>query len=83
MIIQTSSGPTCKNGEKPLIFVTHDKSIFHVFDGLGRQWLPASKQPLCKKGAGMALHVSDFLIDVCERLTLTDDDATTNGERGM
>jgi hypothetical protein len=35
--------PNLQNGEKPLIFVTHDESIFHVFDGLGRQWLPTGK----------------------------------------
>jgi len=25
--------PNLQNGEKPLIFVTHDESIFHAFDG--------------------------------------------------
>ncbi len=67
-----------QNGEKPLIFVTHDESIFHVFDGQGRQWLPAGEQPLCKKGAGLALHVSDFLADVCRCLTLADDNVAMN-----
>jgi hypothetical protein len=66
--------------EKPLIFVTHDKSIFHAFDGQGRQWLLAGEQPLHKKGAGLALHVNDFLADVCGRLTLTDGDVATNDE---
>jgi len=28
--------PNLQNGEKPLIFVTHDKSIFHAFDGQGK-----------------------------------------------
>jgi hypothetical protein len=46
--------PNLQNGEKPLIFVTHDESIFHVFDGQGRQWLPVAEQPLRKKGAGLA-----------------------------
>ncbi len=32
--------PNLQNGEKPLIFVTHDEFIFHAFDGQGRQWLP-------------------------------------------
>ncbi len=31
-----------------------------------------------KKGAGLALHVSDFLTDVYGRLTLVDSDATMN-----
>jgi len=35
---------------------------------------------LRKKGVGQALHVSNFLADVCGRLTLVDDDATTNDE---
>jgi len=72
--------PNLQNGEKPLIFVTHDESIFHTFDGQGRQWLPAGEQPLRKKGVGMALHVSDFLVDVYRRLTRADDDAVTKDE---
>jgi hypothetical protein len=72
--------PNLQNREKPLIFVTHDESIFHAFDGLGRQWLPAGEQPLHKKGVGLALHVSDFLADVCGRLTLTDVDVAMNNE---
>ncbi len=72
--------PNLQNGEKPLIFVTHDESIFHVFDGQGRQWLPTGEQPLHKKGAGLALHVTDFLADVYGRLTLVDNDAVTNNE---
>jgi len=35
---------------------------------------------LHKKGAGLALHVSDFLADVCGRLTLAEDDATMNNK---
>ncbi len=33
-----------------------------------------------KKGAGLALHVNDFLVDVYGHLTLADDDAATNDE---
>jgi hypothetical protein len=72
--------PNLQDGEKLLIFVTHDESIFHVFDGQGSQWLPVKEQPLRKKGAGLALHVNDFLANVCGRLTLADDDAATNDE---
>jgi hypothetical protein len=28
--------PNLQNGEKPLIFVSHDEFIFHAFDGQGR-----------------------------------------------
>jgi hypothetical protein len=35
---------------------------------------------LCKKGADLALHDSDFLVDVYGRLTLTDGNAATNDE---
>jgi hypothetical protein len=70
--------PNLQNGEKLLIFVTHDESIFHAFDGQGRQWFPVGEQPLRKKGVGLALHVSDFFADVCGCLTFTDGDATTN-----
>jgi len=72
--------PNLQNGEKPLIFVTHDESIFHAFDGQGRQWLLASEQPLHKKEAGLALHVNDFFVDVCGRLTLADNNVATNDE---
>ncbi len=37
---------------------------------------------MCKKGAGLALHVNDFLADVCGRLTLANDDVTTNDKCG-
>jgi hypothetical protein len=35
---------------------------------------------LRKKGAGLALHVSDFLADVCGRLTFVDGNVATNDE---
>jgi hypothetical protein len=72
--------PNLQNGEKSLIFVTHDESIFHTFDGKGRQWLPAGEQLLRKKVAGLVLHVNDFLADVCGCLTLVDGNAATNDE---
>jgi hypothetical protein len=72
--------PNLQNGEKSLIFITHDESIFHAFDGEGRQWLPIGEQPLRKKGASLALHVSNFFVDVCGRLTLTNSDVATNDE---
>ncbi|RPB03051.1 hypothetical protein L873DRAFT_1867230 [Choiromyces venosus 120613-1] len=37
---------------KPIVFITHDKSTFNSNDG---------RNPLCKKGHGQELHVSDFL----------------------
>jgi hypothetical protein len=72
--------PNLQNGEKPLIFVTHDESIFHAFDGQGKQWFPTGEQPLHKKGASLALHVSDFLANVCRCLTFIDGDVATNDE---
>jgi hypothetical protein len=36
-----------QNGEKPLIFVTHDESIFHAFDGQGNGFQLTSS--LCAK----------------------------------
>jgi hypothetical protein len=72
--------PNLQNGEKLLIFITHDECIFHAIDGQGRQWLLVGKQPLHKKGASLALHVSDFFVDVCGRLTFADGDAAMNDE---
>ena len=48
-------------GEKPLVFITHDKSIFNVNDGKRRLWMKDGKQPLRLKGKGKGIIVSSFL----------------------
>jgi hypothetical protein len=40
--------PNLQNGEKPLIFVTHDESIFHAFDGQGKHCFQLASS-LCAK----------------------------------
>ena len=50
------------------ILVTHDESVFYANDKKKTFWRPIGYQSLHKKGAGLSLHVSDFLTEVNGRL---------------
>ncbi|RGB26216.1 hypothetical protein C1646_631478 [Rhizophagus diaphanus] len=50
--------------EKRHILITHDKSTFYANDRKKTFWGPVGHQPLQKKGAGLSLHISDFLTEV-------------------
>ncbi|KAI0997788.1 hypothetical protein K3495_g10401 [Podosphaera aphanis] len=47
--------------EKPLIFVTHDESIFNANDGKRQLWINRDSQPLRPKGKGKGIMASTFL----------------------
>ena len=49
---------------RPIVFITHDESIFNCNDGRKRIWIHEDKAPLCKKGRAPGLHVSDFLSSI-------------------
>ncbi|RPA97463.1 hypothetical protein L873DRAFT_1790960 [Choiromyces venosus 120613-1] len=51
-------------GEKPLVFITHDESTFNSNDGRKHIWIHEDKSPLRKKGRGQGLHVSDYLTPI-------------------
>ncbi|CAG8820587.1 29089_t:CDS:2, partial [Gigaspora margarita] len=65
------NNPDCKirtfsdlnNGENELVWVTHDETTFYVYNGLHSVWGPKREQPLCKKGLGSAIHISNFLME--------------------
>ncbi|CAG8648645.1 16006_t:CDS:2, partial [Cetraspora pellucida] len=56
--------PLLADGEKEHIWVTHDKSTFHVNDGPRAMWGSEKEQPLRKKEIGLGIHVSDFLTEM-------------------
>lgn len=44
--------PVLEHGERPLMFYTHDESIFYANEGESVLWHPDGQLPLCKKGQG-------------------------------
>ena len=59
--------------DNPLILVTYDECIFSAYDRSWSLWILNGKQPLWKKDNGRSIHISDFLIDVCGRLALSNE----------
>jgi len=49
----------------------HDESIFHANDLRRHVYVRDGKMPLCKKGQGRAIHISDFIVEQTGRLTLS------------
>ena len=56
--------PGLIEGEKPLVLVTHDESIFSANDGKRRVWKEKGKLPLRPKGKGKGIMVSEFLTPI-------------------
>jgi len=52
------------NEERPLVFYTHDESVFYSNDGQRVIWHPKGEMPLRKKGRGRSIMVSEFLSEV-------------------
>ena len=48
-------------GEKPLVFITHDESTFNANDGKRQGWMIQGQQPLKPKSRGKGIMVSGFL----------------------
>ena len=57
--------------QRQYILVTHDESCFHANDGGTYGWAPKGEQPLRKKGPGMGIMVSEFLLDTVGRLAIS------------
>jgi len=51
-------------GNKRHILITHDESVFYANDSKKTFWKPVGHQPFHKKGAGLSLHVSNFLTEI-------------------
>ena len=56
--------PNLPNGERALIFYTHDESVFYSNDGQKVIWHPYGEMPLRKKGQGRSIMVSEFISEV-------------------
>ena len=63
--------PILNLGEKKHILVVHDECIFYLNDGKHGTWAKSGELPLCKKGNGKSIMVSEFLTEACGRLKLT------------
>lgn len=55
--------PTLIGEEKEHVWITHDESVFHTYDGPRTVWGLEGEHPLRKKGQGQGVHVSDFLTE--------------------
>jgi hypothetical protein len=64
--------PKLKPGEKVHIPVVQDESIFRSNELQQRVWSKDGKLPLCKKGQGRSIHVSDFNVELMGQLRLSD-----------
>ena len=69
--------------DKRHILVTHDESVFYANDGKKTFWGPIGYQPFRKKGAGLSLHVSDFLTEVDGRLKFEQEEAYVTMKPGI
>lgn len=52
--------PVLKEGERKVVFVTHDESTFYANDGKNDLWLQQGENYLRKKGVGLSIMVSEF-----------------------
>lgn len=59
-----SKPPSLKEGEKPLVLVTHDESTFNANDGKRRIWIEKEKSSLRPKGRGKRIMASEFLTPI-------------------
>ncbi|CAG8853168.1 23316_t:CDS:1, partial [Gigaspora margarita] len=60
--------PQLADNEKKHIWVTHNETTFHTYNGQHAVWGPEGEHPLRKKGLGPGVHVSDFLTKTIGRL---------------
>jgi hypothetical protein len=75
--------PILDVNEKRHILITHDESVFYANDGKKTFWGPAGHQPLRKKGAGLSLHVSDFLTEIDGRLKFEEEEVCVMMKPGI
>src|SRR5207245_7665769 len=68
--------PNLRDGERALVFYTHDESIFYSNDGQRVIWHPKGEMPLRKKGQGRSIMVSEFLSEVDGPLIHTREDGS-------
>ena len=52
--------PRLEEGQKKIVFVTHDESTFYANDGKTDLWLKEGENYIRKKGAGLSIMISEF-----------------------
>ena len=52
--------PVLNDGEKKIVFVTHDESTFYANDGKSDFWLTSDENYIRKKGPGSSIMISEF-----------------------
>ena len=70
--------PVLRPEERELILITHDKCIFYTNDGKKKIWIPDGEMLLRKKGNEKSIMVSEFLLEACGWLKLSEEEATRN-----
>ena len=71
--LETAIRPEPRDGEQPIILVTHDESCFSSHEGKKTIWMEASRSPLRPKGQGRSIMVSEFLCECHGRLQLLEE----------
>ncbi len=64
--------------ERELILITYDECIFYTNDGKKKIWIPDGEMLLRKKGNEKSIMVSEFLLEACGWLKLSEEEATRN-----
>ncbi|CAG8503577.1 10811_t:CDS:2, partial [Scutellospora calospora] len=65
-------------GEHELIFITHDECIFYSNDGKRGIWVHNGMMLLRKKGNRKSIIVSEFILEACGRLQLSEEEKQKN-----
>lgn len=71
--LETAIRPELRDGEQPIILVTHDESCFSSHEGKTTIWMEADRNPLRPKGQGRSIMVSEFLCECHGRLQLSEE----------
>ena len=67
--------PILLPGQRRHVLVVHDESLFYANDGVPSAWVHPKHPPLCKKGKGTCIMLSEFLCECHGRFSwITDQD---------
>ncbi len=70
--------PVLRPEKWELILITHDECIFYTNDGKKKIWISDGEMLLRKKGNRKSIMVSEFLLEACGQLKLSEEEATRN-----
>src|SRR6266853_2114050 len=72
--------PKLLPGEKEHVLIMQDKTVFHTNEYRRCTWLTQDQQPIWKKGARCAVHVSDFICKTIGHLKLSEEQIREQAE---